>query len=198
MSRQPPPNDCCALMAPEAQMERAMPLLGVRPIWAWRGWCRSAVRAIGIKQHSARLQLAVPLSLLLRQLCLPPRGAWALTSPGLPWAGPGDLTTHHATDCTSCLDSDLYATRAAVGHGTQPGSMGRQPVAGAVRLCSVRYACRCRPWDPTGFFGPSAGRGSYVTTHLGTAGRGTKKPPRIHRHGPGAPPPELQDLGATT
>jgi hypothetical protein len=69
----------------------------------------------------------------LRQLCLPLRGAWALTSPGLPWAGPGDLTTHHATDCTSCLDSDPYATRAAVGHGTQPGSMGRQPAAGATR-----------------------------------------------------------------
>jgi hypothetical protein len=71
---------------------------------------------------------------LLRQLCLPLRGAWALTSPGLvPWAGPGDLTAHHATDCTSCLDSDPYATRAAVGHGTQPGSMGRQPAAGAMR-----------------------------------------------------------------
>jgi hypothetical protein len=52
-------------------------------------------------------------------------------SPGLPWAGPGDLTTHHATDCTSCLDSDPYATRAATGRGTQLGSTGRQPAAGA-------------------------------------------------------------------
>ncbi len=59
-----------------------------------------------------------------------------LTSPGLglPWAGPGDrdLTTHHATDCTSYPDSDPYATRAAVGRGTPatafygpPGPAGR-------------------------------------------------------------------------
>ncbi len=66
---------------------------------------------------------------VLRQLCLPLRGAWALSSPGLPWTGPGDLTTHHATNCTSCLDSDPYATRAAAGRGTQPGSAGRQPAA---------------------------------------------------------------------
>jgi hypothetical protein len=113
---------------------------------------------------------------LLRQLCLPLRGAWALTSPGLPWAGPGDLATHHATDCTY-PDSDPYATRAAVGHGTQPGSMGRQPAAGAMRHCSVRCACHRRPRDPTGLYGPSAGRGSYVTTHLGTAGSGTTRVP---------------------
>ena len=46
---------------------------------------------------------------------------------------------------------------------TQPGSTGRQPAAGATRLCSVRYACRHRPLDPTGFYGPPAGRGSYAT-----------------------------------
>jgi hypothetical protein len=68
---------------------------------------------------------------VLRQLRLPLRGAWALTSSGLPWAGTGDLTTHHATDCISYPDSDLYSTCAADGRGTQPGSTGRQPAAGA-------------------------------------------------------------------
>jgi hypothetical protein len=68
---------------------------------------------------------------VLRKLRLPLGGAWALTGPGLPWAGPGDLTTHHATDCTSYPDSDPYATRAAVGRETLPGSTGRQPATGA-------------------------------------------------------------------
>jgi hypothetical protein len=92
---------------------------------------------------------------VLRQLRLPLRGAWALSSPALPWAGPGDLTTHHATDCTSCPDSDPraswagpnwvlraasrprelrdadpFAARAATCRATQPGSTGRQPAAG--------------------------------------------------------------------
>ncbi len=75
-------------------------------------------------------------------------------------------------------DSVLYATRAAAGRGTQPGSTGRQPAAGAMRLRSVRYACRRRPRDPSGFYGPPAGRRSYVTTHLGIAGRGTTCVPR--------------------
>ncbi len=49
-------------------------------------------------------------SVILRQLRLPLRGAWALTSSGLPWAGPGDLTTHHVTNC-NITDSDPYACR---------------------------------------------------------------------------------------
>ncbi len=75
-------------------------------------------------------------------------------------------------------DSVPYATRAAAGRWTQPGSTGRQPAAGATRLCSVRYACRHRPLDPTGFYGPPAGRWSYVTTHLGIDGRGTTRVPQ--------------------
>jgi hypothetical protein len=56
-------------------------------------------RACGPAQPS-RPQ-AVARARMLRQLRIPLRGAWALTSSGMPWAGPVDLTPHHVTDCIS-------------------------------------------------------------------------------------------------
>ncbi len=43
------------------------------------------------------------LAQVLQQLHLLLRGAWALTSLGFPWAGQGDLTTHHALPVISML-----------------------------------------------------------------------------------------------
>jgi hypothetical protein len=67
-------------------------------------------------------------------------GAWALTSSGPPWAGPGDLTIRFATDCIS-FPTLIRTLR------VPPPSVGPNRVPGA-----------------------PAGRGSRATTHLGTAG----------------------------
>jgi hypothetical protein len=78
-------------------------------------------------------QTAPHIRTLIRTLRVPP-----------PAAGP-NLVLRAASRPRELRDADPYATRAATGRMTQPGSTGR---------------------------------GSYVTTHLGTAGRGITRVPR--------------------
>jgi hypothetical protein len=80
---------------------------------------------------------------VLRQLHLPLLGAWALTRSRFPWAGSGDLTTHHVTDCIS--------------HPTQ------------IRTLRVQQPSVGPNWVPRE---PARSR-SYMITYLSTAGCGS-------------------------
>jgi hypothetical protein len=114
---------------------------------------RAAVSAPeGERINSLRDHGAAPTSPpggVLRQLRLPLRVVWDLTSTGLPWAGPGDLTTHYVIDCISypTLIRTLRVPPPATGPNRVPRAASRP---WELRDNVPRHR---RPRDPTGTAG---------------------------------------------